>query len=222
MSTRGVFIIRKNNEEKGIYIPLDAYPACAGAMVVDLVKEVDMNQAYENMVEDAELSSMSLGAFANTARNGWVSRFANEADFIKDSLYCEHGYVIDLDQDTLDYYVGFQKEPDLSNRYGTTRSETGYYPCRLAKSFALADVRSRDTDEIIDEMADTCYVGGGIEGKFSCADVLLNITDMQTSLGGCIAAVSAAMRNEEECMGILRDNLSAIERNVANIRQMLA
>ena len=77
-------------------------------------------------------------------------------DFIKDSLFCEYGYIINMDTKKLEMYEGFQKKPDKrkSNRYGT-ENERGYYPCRMVKAFPLdkipddwmAKAFPRDEDE---------------------------------------------------------------------------
>jgi hypothetical protein len=52
------------------------------------------------------------------------------SDFIKDSLFCEYAYVINLDDNTLEFYRGFQKESQEGNRFGTEPSD-GYYPCKM-------------------------------------------------------------------------------------------
>ena len=54
----------------------------------------------------------------------------NRIDFIKDSLWCEYAYIYDVDRKVMEFYSGFQKEPDENNRYGTEK-EDGYYPCKL-------------------------------------------------------------------------------------------
>lgn len=74
-------------------------------------------------------------------------------DFIKDSLFCEYAYIINLDDEVLEFYKGFQKEPQEGNRYGTepyggyTR---GYYPCKLSLTFPLDEVD--DIDKIVEMM----------------------------------------------------------------------
>lgn len=51
-------------------------------------------------------------------------------EFIKDSLFCEFAYIINLDTNCLEFYLGFQKEPCPSNRYGENEHR-GYYPCKM-------------------------------------------------------------------------------------------
>lgn len=58
-------------------------------------------------------------------------------NFIKDSLFCEYAYIINLDANYLEFYVGFQEEPCELNRYGT-EEDNGYYPCKLVALYPIA------------------------------------------------------------------------------------
>ena len=53
--------------------------------------------------------------------------------FIKDSLFCEYAYIVNLDTDQLEFYCGFQHKPDETNRYGCEEDQ-GYYPSRMPSS----------------------------------------------------------------------------------------
>ena len=76
--------------------------------------------------------------------------------FILDSLLCEYAYVVNLDEQTLEFYVGMQTEPQEGNRYGTEGKPcaTGelFYPCRLLTTFPLEQVRVEDTAALSDTM----------------------------------------------------------------------
>ena len=65
-------------------------------------------------------------------------------DFIKDSLFCEYGYIVNLDSESLEFWLGFQREPDKTNRYGTELDD-GYYPCKFVLNISLNSI---DTDSI--------------------------------------------------------------------------
>lgn len=53
------------------------------------------------------------------------------ADFVKDSLFCEYAYLIDLDKMVLELYVGFQNSPQKGNRFGVKgdKRKDSYFPC---------------------------------------------------------------------------------------------
>lgn len=82
-----------------------------------------------------------------------LEHMIKDEDFIKDSLSCEHAYIINLDTLELEYFQGFQETPDPSNRYGCEKDKYGYYPCRLMYKIKLEDIDIyEDVDEIIKRM----------------------------------------------------------------------
>lgn len=75
----------------------------------------------------------------------------NNNDFIKDSLFCEYAYIINLDEECLEFYIGFQKTPCEDNRYGT-ESEDNYYPCKLVAEFGLGAINECAAKDIVKAM----------------------------------------------------------------------
>lgn len=63
----------------------------------------------------------------------------DSSEFIKDSLFCEYAYIINLDTNNLEFWEGFQRSPQEGNRYGVDCDDHGYYPCRLALTLPLND-----------------------------------------------------------------------------------
>lgn len=70
----------------------------------------------------------------------------DSSEFIKDSLFCEYAYIVNLDTGMLEFWKGWQKVPQEGNRYGVEprmeeglRDVTKYYPCRLALEIPLTD-----------------------------------------------------------------------------------
>ena len=79
--------------------------------------------------------------------------------FIKDSLFCEHAYIINLDTMELEYWKGFQHKPQKGNRYGETaptpsyKGQEAYYPCALMKTYPLKTISTKvKVKMIVDEM----------------------------------------------------------------------
>ena len=62
-------------------------------------------------------------------RLGNVEHMINSNDFIKDSLFCEYAYIINLDTMKLEMYKGFQK-----GRNGK------YKPCKKVGEFPVTDI----------------------------------------------------------------------------------
>ena len=81
--------------------------------------------------------------------NSPVAYMIDNSDFIKDSLFCEYAYIINLDENVLEYYEGFQARPDKDNRYGHQKTD-GYYPCKLTSTIPLDYIMETETDKIIE------------------------------------------------------------------------
>jgi len=71
---------------------------------------------------------------------GNLEHIENSKDFLKDSLFCEWGYLINLDTMELEIYQGFQSFPQEGNRFGEEKTKDGYYPCALVKTFPLDNI----------------------------------------------------------------------------------
>lgn len=61
--------------------------------------------------------------------------------FVKDSLFCEWAYFINLDAETFEVYRGFQQDLALQKgRFAEPAGENGYYPCTLVAEYPLNDI----------------------------------------------------------------------------------
>ena len=158
MSTRGAFIIRKNGIDKELYIPFDAYPSEAGRDAVLLVKTLNLDLLYDLLVPSTEVPCDEPAVFsAERCERAVASHLpfcylAMDSRFILDSLMCEHAYAVNLDDGVLEYYRGFQKQPQEGNLYGVTPNSIGYYPCRLAAKFPFGVIQYSDTYAIVQAM----------------------------------------------------------------------
>lgn len=82
---------------------------------------------------------------------------ANDNSFIADSLFCEWGYVLNLDDNLLEVYRGFQTEPHSKGRYASIPVERGaaghlYYPCALHIAFPLDKLPEMDEIDYLIEI----------------------------------------------------------------------
>ena len=64
-------------------------------------------------------------------------------EFMANSLFCEYAYIINLDTNELEIYVGFNKVPQ-NNRYSQfvvkdEFDDRGYVECKLIKTYSLVD-----------------------------------------------------------------------------------
>lgn len=72
-------------------------------------------------------------------------------DTIKNSIYCRWGYIINLDKNELEIYVGGQREPQ-DNRYKIDIPDKyGFYNCKLFKSIPFHEIDSNTMDHINEE-----------------------------------------------------------------------
>lgn len=70
-------------------------------------------------------------------------------DFMASSLFCEWAYIVNLDENTLEVYRGFQKEPHDLGRYSDMETDPGsdYEPVALVADFPLWELDEDMMDE---------------------------------------------------------------------------
>lgn len=69
--------------------------------------------------------------------DGKLMFMPDASDFIQNSLFCEWGYIANLDSEKFEIWKGQQTKPDPENRYGTEHDRMGYYPCQMIKEYDL-------------------------------------------------------------------------------------
>lgn len=175
MSTRGAYGYYIDGVSKICYNKYDSYPGGLGKEIADLLRHVEQGNVggWEalipiardiQMVEEDDsvkgLVNKSLKTFllkhAGFRKNGLLRDvMVDGLSFLSDSLFCEHAYIINLDDGLFEYYRGFQDEPHALGRYAKDvqtpehRLKT-YYPVALMKTFSL-DRMPKDIAAAIEE-----------------------------------------------------------------------
>jgi hypothetical protein len=187
MGTRGCYGFRKDGQDKLTYNHYDSYPSCLGKNIVDFIQSTsieEMKNIFEKIVlvkdkdlpSDEELVLWKLTDTISLGKFDWYSFLSeyqgdlsyykkddakymeNGNDFIKDSLFCEWAYIINLDTNELEVYKGFQSEPH-ENRYTDyvyeSNSGDKYYPCRLVATYDLDNI----PDNVMEQLEEQTNIG---------------------------------------------------------------
>ena len=85
-----------------------------------------------------------------------VDHMIDSKDFIHDSLFCEYAYIINLDENVLEFYTGFNKtpQPKEENRYSNKDDkpdDSGYVTCKLVLKITFEDIR-KSKKKCLDKM----------------------------------------------------------------------
>lgn len=132
MSTRGAIGIRFGETDKIAYNHFDSYPEGLGNSFIEWLngKSVDeLKEVFDNIRLIEEHKSYGWNG------DGFNNEFQNASDFMFDSLFCEYAYVVNLDTNKLEFYVGFNNNPNANGRYAKCNN-----PCKLSDGSNLYGV----------------------------------------------------------------------------------
>lgn len=76
-----------------------------------------------------------------------ATMYENAEGFTHDSLFCEYGYIANLDEDVLEFYIGFQKSPHTKGRFAAqdksakdNEISSQYYGIALIGTIPFAEI----------------------------------------------------------------------------------
>jgi hypothetical protein len=183
MGTRGFLGWKIDGQVTLTYNHFDSYPTGLGVQVVSDLREQDVTTLKDRLAGVAKVEGQDVPTeeelilFAElvpnvTADRDWYntlhhlqgdlagildSRITPEVgeDWARDSLFCEWGYLIDLDDNELQVYKGFQQGAvPIVGRWATdTPNENGYLPVSLIDAWPLTDLPS---DEELHQLEAAC------------------------------------------------------------------
>ena len=143
MSTRGAVGIIFNNEEKIGYNHYDSYPSGLGNEILIFLKGKTIEE-LKNIFSNIVVEDNSDTDAWDWENHKFVAKFENKRSFLTDSLFCEFAYIINLDTNKLEYYEGFNLDPNAPGRYAKytlyKNDEKVYYGVALIKEFDLIDL----------------------------------------------------------------------------------
>lgn len=171
MGTRGIYGFIVDGVEKIGYNHSDSYPSWLGTRILNELRSSDIKELADRarrlqVIEDEsrwptpeQISEViaktgtpngdsrdwywllrdTQGDLEMTLRSGYVIDYA---DFARDSLFCEWGYLVNFDTGFLEIYKGFQTEPHAEGRFSALPALDGteYYPVRLIAAYSLGEL----------------------------------------------------------------------------------
>lgn len=177
MGTRHLICVVKDGAYKvAQYGQWDGYPSGQGVNILDIIKSETFDlEVFRKKVDRVrwitETENKTIDENPNwTKEYPHLSRdcgsdilthifnadeslsLANNLSFAGDSLFCEWAYVLNLDNDTLEVYKGFNEQPINENErfYGFNDPKSGYYPVKFLKEYDLHNLPSNE--EFVNEL----------------------------------------------------------------------
>ena len=149
MSTRGAIGIRFNNIDIVGYNHCDSYPYHGlGDSVLTFLQNYTIEQIKDiyNKIEFSDSSEDWCWDWTNKCFN---LSFCDRLDFLYDSLFCEYAYIINLDSGYLEFYKGFNTNPNAEGRYAKFKSEddSTYFGVKLMQEISLSEINDYETYE---------------------------------------------------------------------------
>lgn len=140
MSTHGAIGIRMNGVDKVGYNHFDSYPTGLGDDVLVWLKGNDLTR-LKKVFDEIKFTDDDEKDAWNWDNHCLNKIFEDRQDFLYNSLICEFAYIVNLDTNMLEYYVGFNKDLNAPGRYSNFKNKDSVcYGVRLEKEIPLNDL----------------------------------------------------------------------------------
>jgi hypothetical protein len=169
MGTRGVMAFAIDGALKATYNHWDSYPGGLGNDILKWLRSADIQAAREkarrmfavnenfkptpeeletlakyrdaNVSEGDDWYALLRDAQGNPAAALDAVAYVDAESFARDSLFCEWAYVIDLDNEQLEVYKGFQTEVPTAGRWaGDAGGRSDYHAVQLVKTLKFSEL----------------------------------------------------------------------------------
>ena len=142
MSTRGAIGFRFNDIDKIAYNHSGSYPECLGTSILYWLKDKTIDELKE-CCENIVVLNDKCNNIGFDEETGFAKEFENYGSFLYDSLFCEYAYIINLDTKKLEFYKGFNKNPNARGRYANKyafENDKRYCGVALVKQIPLSKI----------------------------------------------------------------------------------
>lgn len=112
---------------------------------LDRVRDTLRDSPYEDFADASTEEVLEFAAYdVGTLLRGGLA--LDGTDFPLDSLFCEWGYLIDLDAGMFEVYRGMQTAPPAAGRFvGRPAARAGHFPMTLVASWPLTALPDPET-----------------------------------------------------------------------------
>lgn len=155
---------------------------------LSIVERLDNLGIYNNLKSKCsaitEISSISvfnhiMGKIDTLIdRENAIPYMLDSGNFMNDSLFCEWAYVINLDEQVIEFYRGFNQNPEAKGRYAANTNDYGskeYNGVALIGTVPFAVIDSWTKDDIADFTINLERFANFIVGKYNVEESYKNI-----------------------------------------------